>query len=198
MQQTAPAELLRRAANRDAAAWQAIVERYSNLLWSVARAHRLGETDSAEVVQTTWLRLLENLTRIREPDHLASWLATTARRESLRIIKLRGRVVLLAEEDAFDTVDTAEQLDAALITQERDAELWRVFGALPDRCRTLLRVLIASPPPSYQEISDSLGLPVGSIGPTRARCLGRLRALLAADGTTRGSGDVEGCGRAPS
>ena len=107
--------------------------------------------------------------------------------------------MLSAEDDAFDGIDAgAEHLDTALITQERDAVLWRAFGTLPDRCRTLLRVLMASPAPSYQEISDALGLPVGSIGPTRARCLARLRAVLAADGITHGSGDVEGCGRSQS
>ena len=192
MESTAPAELLSRAAAHDAAAWQDIVDRYANLLWSVARAHRLSDSDSAEVVQTTWLRLLENLGRIREPERLASWLATTARRECLRTLRLRGRVVLLAEDGVLDDVDAGgDPLDAAMITEERDATLWQAFSRLSGRCRSLLRLLMASPAPSYQEVSDALGLPVGSIGPTRGRCLGHLRTLLATDGVTHASGDID-------
>lgn len=171
------AELLQRAAAGDQLAWDAIVERYVNLLWSVARAHRLDTADGADVVQTTWLRLLENLDRIRDPERLGGWLVTTARRECLRTLGRRGRESLGAIDGELEPLDDEEPLDARLLAEERDAMLARAFGHLPARCQSLLRVLMASPPPSYEEVSAALAMPVGSIGPTRGRCLERLRRL---------------------
>jgi len=176
-------ELLRRAAAGDQAAWNALVDRYTRLLWSVARAHRLGPPDAADVVQTTWLRLVEHLGQIQDPERLPGWLVTTARRECLRALRRSGREVMGAADDiALDMADDhAEPLDAHLLTEERDIALWECFRQLPDRCQLLLRVLMASAPQSYAEVSAALGMPVGSIGPTRGRCLERLRALVIAD-----------------
>ena len=177
---TTTSELLRRAAARDQTAWDELVDRYTSLLWSVGRAHRLHDSDAADVVQTTWLRLVENLDRIEDAERLPGWLATTARRECLRVLRRSGREQLARVEDvAGDVVDEqAEPLDARLLADERDAALWACFQQLPERCRTLLRVLTATPPPAYAEVAEALDMPIGSIGPTRGRCLQRLQALV--------------------
>lgn len=173
------ADLLARAAAGEGAAWVAVVERYENLLWSVGRAHRLGTADAGDVVQTTWLRLLENLGRIRDPERLAGWLVTTARRECLGLLRRSGREVVGGIDDAAaDLADElAPALDAHLLAEERDVALWSCFQHLSQRCQLLLRVLMAADPPAYAEVSAALGMPIGSIGPTRMRCLERLRQL---------------------
>lgn len=173
------ADLLARAAAGERAAWESLVGRYENLLWSVGRAHRLGTADAGDVVQTTWLRLLENLGRIQDPDRLAGWLVTTARRECLRLLRRSGREVVGGIDDAVaDLADElAPALDAHLLAEERDVALWSCFRHLSQRCQLLLRVLMATDPPAYAEVSTALGMPIGSIGPTRMRCLERLREL---------------------
>jgi RNA polymerase sigma factor (sigma-70 family) len=171
------AELVRLAAEGDQKAWNALVARYTNLLWSVARAHRLDTAAAADVVQTTWLRLVEHLDKIQDPERLAGWLATTARRECLRGLRHTDRERAV-DDTALDRVDElAEPVDARLLAEERDALLWTAFSRLAERCQQLLRVLMASPPPSYEDVSAALDMPVGSIGPTRGRCLDRLRDL---------------------
>lgn len=183
MPQVSVTALLRAAESGDARAWDALVERFTNLLWSVARAHRLGPADAADVVQTTWLRLVENLGRIQEPERLPGWLATTARHECLRTLRRSGRELVTETYDStLDLADTSAPLDGGLIAEERDAQLWQCFGALQPRCQQLLRVLLADPAPSYAEVSAALDMPIGSIGPTRGRCLERLRALAQARG----------------
>lgn len=172
-------DLLARADAGDQAAWNSIVDRYTNLLWSVGRAHRLDAADAGDVVQTTWLRLVENLGRIQDPERLPGWLVTTARRECLRVLRRSGREVVSAGDDAaLDIVDElAPALDARLLTEERDATLWRCFERLTERCQRLLRVLMAAEPPAYADVAEALGVPIGSIGPTRMRCIERLRQL---------------------
>jgi RNA polymerase sigma factor (sigma-70 family) len=172
------ADLLARLRDGDAAAWEEVVERYSSLIWAVARAHRLDPTRAADVSQVTWLRLLEHLDEVRQPDRLGAWLATTARRECLRAIKLRQRDLLVADDGELDQGghgSGGEGPGEALLDAERDAALWRAFESLRPQCQRLLRVLLADPEPSYAEVSAALGMPVGSIGPTRARCLDCLR-----------------------
>lgn len=171
-----PGELLSRAAGGDQAAWDAIVDRFSSLVWATARTHRLSRDDAADVAQTTWLRLVENLDRIRDPERLGAWLATTARHESLRVIRRGGREQPTDEPDLFEAPED-DAIDRLLLEQERDGSLWRAFAALSDRCKTLLRLLIADEPPSYEEVGAALGMPVGAIGPTRMRCLERLRRI---------------------
>ena len=167
------------AAHGDQLAWDQIVERYSGLLWGVVRAHRLSAADGADVVQTTWLRLIEHLPQIRNREGIGSWLATTARRECLRLLRSGGRCQPSDEMELLVNAraDHAE-IDSALLTAERDAELWAAFSRLPARDQALLRLLAVDSPPSYQEISAALGMPIGSIGPTRARSLERLRREL--------------------
>jgi RNA polymerase sigma factor (sigma-70 family) len=167
-------ELVRRAADGDEAAWSAIVDQFSSLVWATARAHRLSRDDAADVAQTTWLRLVEHLDRIREPERLGAWLATTARNECLRVIRRGAREQPSDEADLFEA-PADDTLDRLLVDPERDGALWRAFAALSERCKSLLRLLMADEPPSYEEVGAALGMPVGAIGPTRGRCLERLR-----------------------
>ncbi|MGW6928591.1 sigma-70 family RNA polymerase sigma factor [Lentzea sp. NPDC054927] len=165
------------AARGDQAAWDSLVRQFNGLLWSIARAYRLGDADAADAVQCTWIKLVEHLDRITDPERLAGWLATTARHECLQLLRRAGRLPEPAEEIA-DSPDPAPEVDHELLVGERNAALWRVFEELPDRCRRLLRVLMASPPPAYADVALALDMPVGSIGPIRQRCLGRLKALV--------------------
>jgi DNA-directed RNA polymerase specialized sigma24 family protein len=148
----------------------------------------------------TWLLLVENLDHIRDPERLPGWLATTARRECLRTLRLSNREQPSEPDDSYwDAPDEdAEPVDARLLVAERDAVLWGCFTRLPRRCQGLLRVLMATSPPSYAEVSAALGLPVGSIGPTRGRCLGRLRELVADAGLVVVGTDAEFQERGPS
>jgi RNA polymerase sigma factor (sigma-70 family) len=177
------------ASQGDRGAWNALVERYGAMIWSVARAHRLGDADAADVFQTTWLRLVEHLGEIRNPDGIGAWLATTARHECLRILRVGQRHVLTDGFDMAEESSAAPPPDAGLLAGERDAALWRAFSGISARCRGLLRMLVADPPPSYEEIGAALDMPIGSIGPTRGRCLEQLRARLATVGITAAPGD---------
>jgi RNA polymerase sigma factor (sigma-70 family) len=178
---SATSDTVRAAARGDRAAWNELVERYSGLLWAIARAHRLSSADAADVVQTSWMRLVEHLSAIKNPDGLGAWLATTARRECLATLRRAARC------QPSDTVDmliepTQADVDARLLDGERDAAVWRAFGRLPARDQALLRLLTTDPAPSYHEIGAALAMPIGSIGPTRGRALERLRRELRSDG----------------
>ncbi len=179
-------ELLTAASAGDQQAWNVITDRFTNLLWSVARSYRLNHDDAADAVQNTWLRLLENLTKIDNPEALPGWLSTTARREALGVLRKRGRDVLTRNEDiGSDVVDVdAAQLDTALLEDERDVQLWASFAQLSERCQQLLRVLMACDRPVYAEVAATFDMPIGSIGPTRMRCLERLRKLVVESGYT--------------
>jgi RNA polymerase sigma factor (sigma-70 family) len=168
------------AARGDQLAWNQLVERYSSLLWAVARAHGLTSVDAADVVQTSWLRLVEHLPQIRNPDAIGAWLATTARRECLRALRGTARCKPSEEIEVLAGADRGA-VDTPLLTAERNATLWRAFNRLPARDQALLRLLTTEPALTYEEISAALGMPVGSIGPTRGRALERLRSEL--DGT---------------
>jgi RNA polymerase sigma factor (sigma-70 family) len=176
------AELVARVRGGDQSAWGELTERYTNLLWSVARGLGLSRADAADVVQTTWLRLVERLDTLRDPERLGSWLATTARRESLATLRRGARVRVGLVDEAHEVPAAGEAMDEMLVRAERDAALWRAFRALGPRCQTLLRALMADPPPSYADVSVALDMPIGSIGPTRQRCLSLLRKIwLAAE-----------------
>jgi RNA polymerase sigma factor (sigma-70 family) len=190
-------QLVRGAAGGDEIAWRGLVARFSGLVWAVARAHRLAGADAADVFQTTWLRLAEHIGRIERPERIGAWLATAARRECLQHLRTAGRTVPTDDLDRLDiTPAVGNPTEEAVLAAEKEREdadlaavLWRAFGRLSGRCRELLRVLMASPPPSYAEVAAALGLPLGSIGPTRARCLQRLRDEMAGirDGLTPSS-----------
>lgn len=173
-------QLVQCAAAGDRWAWERLVDKYSRLIWAMTRDFRLCESDAADVVQATWLRLLEHIDRIEYPERLGSWLATTARHECLRHVAAGKRVLLIQNDDAALTHAVPHQpaVDERLLADERAREVREAMTRLPSRWQQLLELLMADPPASYAEISDQLGLPVGSIGPTRGRCLDRLRVLL--------------------
>jgi RNA polymerase sigma factor (sigma-70 family) len=181
--------LVRRAAEGDTPAWQEIVAEYGGMVRSVARGFRLTDAQVADVVQTTWLRLVEHLADIREPERLAGWLRTTARRASLAVLRDARREAPLPPPDRrpgtvrspSEAVDEAGP-EVSAVRREQEVLLRRAVATLPPRHRQLLTLLTASPPVSYGEISAGLGIPVGSIGPTRARVLTRLRAELSTAG----------------
>jgi len=171
--------LVSRAAGGDDQAWSALVERFAGLIWHIARTSGLASADAADVSQTTWLRLAEYLGALREPSRVGAWLATTARRESVRVARLAGRRVVVDPWSELERVQAdGPDADAALIEAEESLSVQQALAEMPVRCRDLLAGLLGDPPCSYSELSARLGLPIGSIGPTRARCLDHLRALL--------------------
>lgn len=175
--------LLAAAAAGDQKAWDDLVVRFTPLLWSVARSFRLDRADAGDVVQNTWLRLVEHLGSIHDPERLGAWLATTTRNEALRMLRTGKREVVGENDEAMDRIpDAGDPLESRLLLDERDKALWEAFDTVDDRCRQLLRVLMTSPPPAYSDVSAALDMPVGSIGPTRARCLEKVRVALAGSG----------------
>jgi RNA polymerase sigma factor (sigma-70 family) len=174
--------LVRHAASGDQHAWEGLLDKYGRLIWSITRDFKLVESDAADVFQTTWMRLIEHIDRIKHADRVGSWLASTARNECLRCLANRKRVVLSYGEDTFEEAAAAHEpeIDEALLAQEQAAVVRQAVTQLPQHWQRLMEMLMADPPASYAEISDELGVPVGSIGPTRGRCLARLRVLLEA------------------
>jgi RNA polymerase sigma factor (sigma-70 family) len=172
-----PGAMLASAAAGHRTAWESLVSAYAGLVWSVARSFRLSEADAADVFQCTWLRLVEHLDDIRDGSRLGGWLAMTARREALMLLR-RSRSTVVT--DTFD--DAADMLlpdpDSRLLQNEELNALRLAFGGLSMACQQLLRVAFADPPPTYAEISAALDMPIGSIGPSRARCLVQLRGLM--------------------
>jgi RNA polymerase sigma factor (sigma-70 family) len=175
-----PAELVRDASRGDAGAWSALVDRFAPLVWSIARGYRLSDQDAADVSQSTWVRLAEHIDRVREPERVGAWLATTAGRESLAVIKRRQRQFPLEDAALAEALDNdfSDPPAESTLRAAESSELWKAFAKLPPRSQLLLRLLFADPQPSYQEIAAVTGMPIGSIGPTRARCLQELRQLL--------------------
>ena len=174
--------LVRSAAAGDHEAWAALVEEFSGLIAGIARAHRLGDADAADVAQATWMKLFERLGALNDPSRVAGWIATTARRECLHVLRHGQRVVALAP-DAGEGEPVAAP-DESLIVRERHAAVRQGFSRLAERDQMLLLHLLGSEPRrDYGEISARLGMPVGSIGPTRARALVRLRRELDEQGS---------------
>lgn len=177
MTETPVAELLVAAGAGSQDAWNALVDRYGRLVWSVVRGFRFDSATAADVSQTVWLRLVEHCDRIRDPERLASWLATTARNESIRASRRLARAI--PTEFSVEVADeTAPQLDERLLDDEQLGEVLGAFGEMSSKCREILELLCTDPPLDYEAISEILGMPIGSIGPTRARCIDRLRRLL--------------------
>jgi RNA polymerase sigma factor (sigma-70 family) len=173
------AELVRRAAAGDHDSWERLVDKFARLIWAITRDFRLGESDAADVAQATWLRLLEHIDRIEYPERVGSWLAATARNECLRSLAARKRLVLAHDEIQLEGVAARQpDVDEGLLAAERAQVVREALTQLPRRWQQLLELLISDPPVPYAEISDRLDLPIGSIGPTRRRCLARLQVLL--------------------
>jgi RNA polymerase sigma factor (sigma-70 family) len=169
-------DLATRARDGDARAWDALVERYAPLIWSLCRRYRLDSADAEDVGQSVWLRLLDQLDKIRDPAAVAGWIATTTRRECLRVVRAAGShpvsFPLDAERIADEQSGLAEEL---VLAAERQAALREAYAELPTDCQRLVAMLIADPPMPYTEISTMLSMPIGSIGPTRSRCLDKMR-----------------------
>ena len=177
------AGLVRLAAEGDLQAWERLVDQYARLIWAITGDFKLVESDAADVAQTTWLRLLEHIDRIEYPARVGSWLAATARHECLRCVAAEKRVVLAHDDDDLDlkgAMAIEPEVDERLLADERTQTVREALARLPMRWQRLLEMLMADPPVPYADISDELGLPIGSIGPTRGRCLARLRVLLQA------------------
>jgi len=170
------ADLVTCARNGEKQAWDAIVERYAPLIWSICRRHGLGRADTEDVGQAVWLHLVGHLGNLREPAALPGWLATTARRECLRVLHagrpLAAGCVLDAETLPDDQAGTVEQ---ELLAAERQAVLREAFLDLPPCGQRLIALLLEDPPVPYAEISVRLGMPIGSIGPSRRRYLDKMR-----------------------
>jgi RNA polymerase sigma factor (sigma-70 family) len=175
------AELVSCAARGERRAWDALVDEFGAMVWTIARSHRLSDADAADVAQSTWLRLLERLGELKDPARVGAWLATTARRECFRVLRTARRQVPAGEE-LFEDEAPETTAAEALLCAERDRALWRCFGRLRATDQALLRLLVADPRPAYEEIAAMLDMPIGSIGPTRARALERLRKELQREG----------------
>jgi len=160
-------------------AWNELVHRFGAMIGGIARSHRLNPADAAEVSQITWMRLVENIDRIRQPDRVGAWIATTARRECLRVLRNASRTEPLAEDDLADVDDSVFLApEERSLTEERDFALRLAYARLPARCQVLLFHLVTGETTmSYKTLSDTMDMRIGSIGPTRARCLAHLRRL---------------------
>jgi RNA polymerase sigma factor (sigma-70 family) len=168
--------LVTRASGGDQDAWNELVDRYAPLLYTICTRYRLSNHDIEDVGQSVWLLLVEQLGKLREPAALPGWLATTTARECLRVVTAASKAEWLGtglDDSVLFVDDTA--IDEEILVAERNAALRAAFTELPPRCQRLLSMLIGDPPHSYAEIHAELGIPVGSIGPQRARCLERLR-----------------------
>ena len=168
------AEMLAAAVRGEAEAWSGLVDRFSRLVWSVARSFELSGTDAADLSQTVWLRLVEHLDQIKEPERLGSWLATTTRREGIKL--QRRRSLEIPDEHQEEQSDQGKDgpEEKALVADEY-AQLRNALAQLPEHCQKLLRVIAATDAANYREVAAALDMPTGSIGPTRSRCLERLR-----------------------
>ena len=172
--------LVARAARGDPGAWDEIVERYAPLVWSICARFQLSSHDREDVSQSVWLLLVEQLGKLREPAALPGWIATTTQRECLRVVMAARKSERLGTglDDALQFVDHTI-LDEEILMAERNAALRAACAELPTRCQQLLAMLTSDPPCSYAQISEKLQIPMGSIGPQRARCLERLRRSAA-------------------
>jgi RNA polymerase sigma factor (sigma-70 family) len=175
-------ERLHAALDGDAEAWRALVDEFTNLLWWIARSYRLDDATSADVVQTVWLQLVQHGRSITDPERLPAWLSTTARRESARRASMTKRAIPVETmEDVSDR--TAVTPEERVIDEETISIALVAFRELGDECRRLLGLLCHVPPKSYEEIAALIGKSTGHIGPTRQRCLARLRATMRGMGT---------------
>ncbi|HWS34115.1 MAG TPA: sigma-70 family RNA polymerase sigma factor [Actinoplanes sp.] len=179
------ASLVHRAARGDPAAWETLVGAYATLVWAVARAHRLGTADAEDVCQTTWEKFARSLGTLSDPGRAGAWLSTTARRESLRVLVARNRtppagdmawIGAAREDESPEEIVVAA--DERLHRDELATRLWEGLNRLGDGCQRLLRVMMAEPAPSYAEAAAALDVSIGYRGPTRRRCLEKLRRLV--------------------
>lgn len=168
-------DLVERARDGDREAWNELVDRFARMVVAIAASNGVRPADRDDVAQVTWLKLAQNLDRIQRPDAVGTWLAITCRNEALRVRALSGREIPVEDEYFNPLADDTDVEDEALRSIP-DATVSTAFGKLSARCQMLLRLLLLERP--YNEISETLEMPVGAIGPTRQRCLGKLRDFL--------------------
>jgi RNA polymerase sigma factor (sigma-70 family) len=166
--------VVRAASANDQRAWDQIVRTFTPLVRGIARRHRLGSADQDEVLQRTWIALVRSIGRLQDPNSIGAWLATTARRESLRVLGESTRLVLVDELPERASTE-ADDVVAGLIEDERRATLRAVADEMPARQRALVEALTSETEKSYEQLSAELDMPLGSIGPTRQRCVARMR-----------------------
>jgi RNA polymerase sigma factor (sigma-70 family) len=172
------AELLRRCAAGDGAAWDLLIERYRRLIYSIPAAFRMSVADCDDVFQRVALKLVQRMSEIRDPAALAGWLATVTRHECHALHREGSRRVDTSVEDWEPAVEPPD-LEERLNTIAREHQVALALDALEEPCRSLLRMLyVEEPTPPYDQIAQRLGRPIGSLGPTRSRCLEKLRARL--------------------
>jgi RNA polymerase sigma factor (sigma-70 family) len=168
--------LVTQARDGDQRAWDEIVDRYGPLVWAICRRYQLSRSDTDDVAQTVWLLLVEQLGRLRQPAALPGWIATTTARECLRVVRRASRYDRSElPGDGQLEPDASPLIEQEVLAAELNAAVRAAFTELPDRCRKLLSMLISDPPASYEQISATLSIKIGSIGPQRARCLDRMR-----------------------
>ena len=172
------ADLLLRAGAADPKAWVEILRRYSTVVWATVRSFRLQDADTLDAVQTTWLRLAENAHRIRHPQRLGAWLATTARRECLRILRHITSISHFSQTLQDSATDPSTGPEHIAIETDTTRWLWEHVDELPPRRRALLRALFTDNPQPYTEIASITGTTPGGIGPTRRRALQQLREKI--------------------
>lgn len=172
------AECCARWLDGDPAGLDDLVRVMTPVLWHVARACSLAEVEAEDVVQSTWVSFVRSAARLRDAQSVGGWLTTAARREAWRVARSRGRTTFVDDEALERAVPSQESAEAEAVAHDEGDQLWAAVNRLDQRCQTLLRIVAFADRPDYAGIARDLGMPVGSIGPTRMRCLRKLRALL--------------------
>jgi RNA polymerase sigma factor (sigma-70 family) len=162
----------------DTVALDELVRVMTPVLWHVVRAYRLAPDVAEDVVQTTWLSLVKSRASIQEPAAVGGWLTTTARREAWKVAKATGRALPVEDDELARRLPDEGSAEAEVVRRDGDERLWDAVERLSERCQALLRIVAFEHRPDYTQIAADLGMPVGSIGPTRGRCLQKLRALV--------------------
>jgi RNA polymerase sigma factor (sigma-70 family) len=163
--------VVKEAATGNQVAWEQLVARFSPMVASIARTYRLNRSDTEDVCQTVWLRLVEGIAVIRDPERIAAWLAAVTRNESLRFIRRSGREAPVADTGLDDTPSIDHDADEGILAGETSKAVQAAIDRLPDRAREVVRMLLADPAPGYDDVAAELGIPVNSVGPTRCRAL---------------------------
>ncbi|MGH3838146.1 MAG: RNA polymerase sigma factor [Pseudonocardiaceae bacterium] len=183
------ADLLLAVGERDPAAWDEIIHRYGKFVSATVRSFRLQDADALDAVQMTWLRLAENAHQVQLPERLGGWLATTARRECLHILRQAKPALNLIDVAPETVADPSAGPEQRVIGADTARRLWKLVGELPPRRRTLLRALFTDNPRPYAEVARVAGIPPGAIGPTRTRALRQLRGSLKEHGLGQEPGE---------
>jgi len=174
----AATDAFRRWRDDDDSALDDLVRVMSPVLWHVVRATGLDKEASEDVVQNTWLTLVRSADSVRDPQAITRWLCTAARREAWRVSKASTRTRPVEDEVLDVRMPAQTSPESEVVTGDENARLWQALGRLPERCQRLLRIVAWEPRPDYSSVADTLDMPIGSIGPTRRRCLEKLRVEL--------------------